>query len=398
VQAPDHVPADRIVDFDMYAPPDVASGFHDAWLKLQREDGPALVWTPRNEGHWIATRGTLIARIFEDYERFSSRVIVLPKSDGENHKLIPTTIDPPEHRPYRMLLNANLSPKTIAAMKEDIRAVARALVDEIAPLGSVDFISAYAEKFPIMIFLKIVDLPLEDAPRLKYLTDQTTRPDGSMPFEDAIQAFFGYLDAVVTERRGTDRTDMLSLMINGHVDGRKLTHEEALQVCAQILIAGLDTVVNFLGFVFETLARDTALRRRLNDNPQERSRAVEEFFRRYPVVTVAREVRADIDIDGVTLKAGDMVAIPTALHGLDPAQNKCPMQFDMDRTDRNHVTFGNGSHKCPGAFLARAEIEITIDEWLKAIPEFEIAADAKITHAGGIVGCLTTLPLVWQTD
>lgn len=113
MQRPSHVPADRVVDIDIYLPPGLeAQGFHRAWSELSAIH-PSVVWTPRNEGHWIALGGEALQEVQSDPERFSSRVIVLPKSVGEMHGLIPTTIDPPEHRPYRQLLNAHLNPGAI---------------------------------------------------------------------------------------------------------------------------------------------------------------------------------------------------------------------------------------------------------------------------------------------
>ena len=86
---PDNVPGDRIVDFDLYDPPGLEHGFHEAWASLQRGDLPDIVWTPRNEGHWIATRGKVLADIFAGHERFSARAYVIPKSVGLQHQMLP---------------------------------------------------------------------------------------------------------------------------------------------------------------------------------------------------------------------------------------------------------------------------------------------------------------------
>jgi camphor 5-monooxygenase len=90
VNAPAHIPADRIRDVNIYALPGQEADFHAAWKALQ-DSSPDLIWTPQNEGHWIAMRGDVLAEVQSDHERFSSSVIVLPKSVGEQHKLIPTT-------------------------------------------------------------------------------------------------------------------------------------------------------------------------------------------------------------------------------------------------------------------------------------------------------------------
>ncbi|RME66882.1 MAG: cytochrome P450, partial [Alphaproteobacteria bacterium] len=126
---PDHVPDDHVIDFDMYSPPDVEADFHAAWGRLLDEAVPEMVWTPRNGGHWIATRGALIGRLYADYENFSNRVIVVPKWAGETHALLPTTLDPPVHRPFRALLNSSLAPKAIKGLEETIRETAVELIE-----------------------------------------------------------------------------------------------------------------------------------------------------------------------------------------------------------------------------------------------------------------------------
>jgi cytochrome P450 len=88
--------------------------------------------------------------------------------------------------------------------------------------------------------------------------------------------------------------------------------------------------------------------------------------------------------------------MPTALHGLDDRENEDAMRVDFDRTSVRHSTFGNGAHKCPGAHLARTEIRIALEEWLKRIPEFEVEPGIKLTFTCGINGSLDALPIVWD--
>lgn len=393
---PSHVPAGHVVDFDMYRPPDVEAGFHEAWATLQADGVPDMVWTPRNGGHWIATRAPLIADVLGDPTRFSSRIIIVPKADGEHHRMIPTTIDPPEHRPWRLLLNATLDPRAIRQVERDIRAIAVELIEAVRADGACDFIAAFASQLPIRIFLHLVDLPAEDAPRLKWLTDQITRPDGTISFQDTVAEFHAYLDGIVASRRGTDRQDMFSRMINGTVDGRPIEQHEALQLCSQVLIAGLDTVVNFLGFTLHHVATDLPLRDRLAADPSLIPAAVNELLRRYPTVSIGREARTDLMFGGVAVKAGEMVIAPTVLAGLDERHDPATRQVDIDRRPPVHLTFGTGHHRCPGAHLARIELVISLEECLARMPGVRIAPGARLRYAGGIVGCLLSLPLVWD--
>ena len=108
-----HVPPSRVVDFDVYQPAGIEDGYHQAWMRLHAEGVRDLVWTPRNGGHWIATRGHMIHQFLNEPEHFSARVMIVPKEAGMEHKLVPMNMDPPEHAPYRRVLNKGLGPREI---------------------------------------------------------------------------------------------------------------------------------------------------------------------------------------------------------------------------------------------------------------------------------------------
>lgn len=393
---PDNVPADRVFDIDIYSPSPEGGDYHEAWAAVHRANESGLLWTPRNDGHWIATRGETITTVLSDYEHFSSRVIFVPRSSGEAHNIVPTTLDPPEHRPYRNILNNSLAPKRINQIEATFRSVAAELIDDFRLAGRCDFATQYAEHFPIRIFMRIIDLPTDDAPRLKFLADQTIRPDGQMTYEQALQGLYDYLEPHIQARRGGDGEDMLSRIVNGEVGGRPVDDREAREMCAQMLIAGLDTVVNFLSFMMLFLATHADQRAALVAAPDLIPAFVNELLRRFGIVTTGRVVRTDYDFEGVTLRAGDMVMVPTALHGIDPAINPDPLTVSITRSAARHSTFGSGNHICPGAHLARAEIRATLQEWLVRIPDFRIPTDAAPRFAGGIVACIHGLPLEWD--
>lgn len=397
MQRPSHVPADRVVDIDIYLPAGLeAQGFHRAWSELSAIH-PSVVWTPRNEGHWIALGGEALQEVQSDPEHFSSRVIVLPKSVGEMHGLIPTTIDPPEHRPYRQLLNAHLNPGAIRGLTESIRQTAVDLIGSFAHKGHCNFTTDYAEQFPIRVFMALVGIDAAEAPKIRHWAECMTRPGMDMTFDQAKAVFFDYVGPLVDARRGGRGEDMISAMINADLgEGRRLTRDEALSIVTQVLIAGLDTVVNVLGFIMRELAENPALRADLKQRGSDIAPVVHELFRRFGLVSIAREVRHDIaDFHGVPLKAGDMIAIPTQVHGLDPRVNPDPLAIDPARKRARHSTFGSGPHICPGQELARKEVAITLEEWLKRIPEFALGPDSDLSPVPGIVGALRRVDLVW---
>ena len=394
-ERPKHVPADRVVDFDVYNPDGVEHGFHEIFQKLHDQVNHDLVWTPRNEGHWIALGGEMMLDIWPDHRRFSSRIIVIPKSVGEQHQMLPSTLDPPYHREFRNLLNITLSSSAIKNKKPQIRQLAGDLIDGFMNKGRCNFTTDYAELLPIQVFLGIVDLPQSDAKLLKKLADDIVHPDGTVEYPDAKQGFFDYLEPHLAQRRNSDGDDMLSQFVRGTVDGRPLTQEECLILSMQALMAGLDTVVNMLGFTFQFLANNPGHVEKLRDSPDLISAAVGELLRRFPVVNVAREVRMDMEYNGTHLKKGEVVMLISALVGMDERINKCPFDVDFNRSGGQHATFGKGVHFCPGTQLAITELRITIEEWLKRIPRFSLAPGANLTYRSGIVGTLDRLPLVW---
>ena len=396
MQCPAHVPPSRYIDFDIYQPLQPGKDLHESWKALQDSDLPDVVWTSRNGGHWMVLRGRLVSTVLSDYANFSNHTVLVPKETaGVAYRLLPLSLDPPAHAPFRNLLSNGLSPKAVGGVEAAIRALTVSLIEGFRARGHCNFVHDFAEQLPIRIFMQIVALPTEDMPRLKYLADQFTRPDGSMSFPEVRTNFQAYIAPIIQQRRGQEGADMLSRMINGQVNGRPLTDEEAANLCIQVLVGGLDTVVNFMGFVMLHLARDAAARRSLAQNPDTIRVAINELARRYPLVTVGREVTHDMVFEGAPLKQGEMIVAPTLLHGLDEAENPQPMTVDFARAEVRHSTFGSGSHTCPGAHLARTETRILLEEWLRRIPEFAIAPDFEVAYTGGIVGSVNSLPLVW---
>jgi cytochrome P450 len=394
---PAHVPPELVVDFDLYDPPGADTDFHGAWKALQ-DRAPDIVWTTANGGHWIALRGKQIHEIFSDHAHFSSKVIIVPRERGDQIKVKPTTLDPPAHGPYRALLNAGLSPKAVRGMEPEIRSLVAATIDSFRDRGHCEFISEFAEVLPISIFMRMVNLPVEDVRFLKPWADQINRPDGTMEPDEVMRRFAGYLQPYVRARRAAPGADLLSQIVTGLVNGAPLAETDAIELCTQVLIGGMDTVVSFLGFMMIFLARNPAHRRQLLDDRGLIWGAVDEFLRRFPIVQNGRLVVSDYEFSGVSMKAGDVVIMPGVLHGLDEREHADPLTVDFRRKSAVHSTFGNGAHRCPGAILARTELRITLEEWLARIPDFRIMAGRQPITQGGIVGCVKELPLQWDVE
>jgi cytochrome P450 len=397
-EKPDHVPQELVVDFDIYDPPGLEKGFHEAWKTLHKEGVADIVWTPYNGGHWLTTRTTVMTDVLDQYETFSSRVIIVPKEVGENYHILPTHLSPPQHRPYRLLLNTGLAPKRIQALKGEIEHLINKLVEGVRAKGECCYTTEIAEPFPTAIIMLILGLPVEDGPYLKKFADQIMRPDGSMTIPEAEGAIIDYLRPVIEDRRKNPRDDMISGLVNGQIEGKPLPDDEAFQLCVEVVIAGLDTVVNFLNFIMLFLAEYPEQRKRLVENPSLIPAAADEFVRRYGLVVVGRYIEQDVTFHGVDMKAGEMIVNATFISGIDDRINPDPMTVDFDRENVSHTTFGAGPHRCAGAPLARVELIAALQAWLSRIPNFHVKPGTMPSFRAGTVGSMENLYLCWNPN
>jgi cytochrome P450 len=401
---PDHVPDNLVYEIDMYALDGIEEGYHEAWKRVQKPGMPELVWTPLTGGHWIATNGDTVREVYSDPTRFSSEIIFLPKEAGEKYQMVPTRMDPPEHTPYRKTLDKGLSLAQIRKVEDRVRAAAIELIDGFVARGECDFAAEYANIFPVRVFMALADLPIEDAPTLSRFAVQMTRPEGKTPEEMAANlgagndGFFAYVEKIINARRGGTGDDLITVMVNAEINGELIAHDKALGLIGLLLLGGLDTVVNFLSFMMIHLAKTPELVEELKADPLRLMRSAEEMFRRFPVVSEARMVAKDQDYKGVALKRGDMILLPTALHGLDETENTDPWRVNLERRGISHTTFGGGPHRCAGLHLARMEVIVTLEEWLKRIPAFSLKEGAQPIYHSGIVAAVDNVPLVWSTQ
>ncbi|WP_336972582.1 cytochrome P450 [Sphingobium aromaticiconvertens] len=399
---PDHVPAPLVREVDIYALDGIEEGVHEAWKKVQQPDTPPLVWTPFTGGHWIATRGELIDEVYRSPDRFSSRVIWVPREAGEAYDMVPTKMDPPEHTSYRKVIDKGLNLAQIRKVESDVRAVAIELIEGFAASGQCDFARDFANIFPVKVFLALAGLPMEDAARLNLLAKEMTRPSGNTPEEQgkSLQAanagFFAYVAPIIAERRGGTGTDLITQMVNSEINGAPMPEDKMLGLVSLLLLGGLDTVVNFLSFMMIYLARHPETVAEMVAEPMKLQRGVEEMFRRFAVVSDARYVVEDMEYFGTQLKAGDLILLPTALHGLDDTQHEDPLKVDLSRRNVAHSTFAQGPHRCAGMHLARMEVLVMLQEWLARIPRFALKEGAAPIYHAGIVSAVEDIPLVWE--
>jgi cytochrome P450 len=392
---PPHVPAELVHDVDIFNLPGAKDGPHAAWKKIQQEK-PRIFWTPRNGGYWMVTRAEDIQTVQGDAVGFSMRASLVPKNPRP-YPAPPMDMDPPEHGKWRILISPAFSPKAIQAAEDMVRKFAIELIDGFAPRGECEFVSDFTSVLPIVVFLTMMELPLEDRERLLPYASVIVRSPDPMKIHGARVALKTYVEDAVSDRERNPRNDLITKIINSRIDGETIPHDMAVGMLTLVLSGGLDTVKNLMGFSCLSLAQNPELQRRLREDPSIVAQAVEELCRRHGVSLTARLVTRDMEFAGVQLKAGDQLQQFSYLYGLDDATVSDPMKIDFDRpAPIPHLTFGSGPHRCPGSILAKKELTVWLEEWFKRIPEFRVKPGTVPQQDSSMVLVLSELWLSWK--
>ena len=392
---PDHVPADRVYDYDLYeAPREISSDYQIDIVRRIHREAPDIFWTPRNGGHWVVTRAREIDMCQRDGDLFSMQDVVVP-AGAKPLINIPLETDGPAHSAYRNVLQPAFTPARIMQLERDIRALAIQLIEGFVDRGECEFVSEFSAILPIEIFLQLAELPRSDKANLMKWADASVHPQ---TLEDRVWGYgqmSAYIDALMAERAEGTREDVISMIMRGQVFDREMTHEERHSMILNVLLGGLDTVMATMGVIARFLATHPDHRRQLREDHALIPRAIDELMRFYGATGTARVVTRDIEHDGVLFRKDDRVLVQTMFHGQDDRRFDNPEIVDFHRKDVRHATFGQGKHRCIGAMLARLEMRIFIEEWLQRIPDFDVAADEGAILERGMVNSVRKLKLVW---
>lgn len=393
---PAHVPPELVVDFDYIHPAGLEElGVYRAIKRLH--DGPDIVWTPRHGGHWLVTRAEDVRFVQNNYEVFSHEEFMIPR-ERQVFRPVPLAVDPPNHARYRAVLNPAFTPKAVARMREDARTLTIELTENILKSDRCEFLSQFGRIMPVTMFLRIVDLPLDRREEfvawgIEMMTsyDMEARRKISVKVRE-------YLKSVIDEREGGDGEDLLTRVANWRRNPRFESDEETLSMATLLFVGGLDTVAAELSYITHYLAQNPAQQQRLREDKDIIPYATEEFLRRFGLSNTGRIITRDFEYKGVQFRKDEMIMVPNDLSGIDERLYPDPFEVRFDRGTKptDHNTFGNGPHKCIGAPLARAEIQVFLEEFVGRMPEFRLDPERKnVEHCGSVPG-FDELHLRWD--
>jgi cytochrome P450 len=308
---------------------------------------------------------------------------------GNIRPLIPISIEGPAHAEYRRVLDRQFSPGRMDAQEERIAEQINVLIDGVVDRGVCDF-SELTREYAGRVFLGILGLPFSDIDRLVELKNGIMHPESPTgdPTEiaaiqaEAGQNIYAYFGAAVEERQREPREDMMTALMHTKIGDRTLSTEEVLDICFNLMIAGLDTVSGALACCMTYLATHADHRRQLSDDPGLIPSAVEELMRwESPVNGLFRIATRDCQVGDISIKAGDSVNAVLGSANLDPSEFPDPLTVDFTRHPNRHVAFGKGVHRCLGSHLARRVLRIAIREWHARIPDYWLQPDLHLEYA-----------------
>jgi cytochrome P450 len=310
--------------------------------------------------------------------------------------MIPLNLDPPEHLPFRMVLMRHFDPKSIRAMEPNIRTWANRLIDSCINDGKCEFGEQIGAAFPVSVFMQLMGYPLERFEEFRQIVHDFFSPEISPAARVEVQnKIIGIVAEYFEMRRKEPKDDLVSKLVREKVKDRPLTTDELNSIGFLLFLAGLDTVANTLTFTFNHLAQDPQLQARLAAQPEIIPTFVEEALRRFSIVQQPRICKKDLEFHGAQIREGDMVVCSLPLAGMDERKNPSPEVFDVDRQNRAHIAFSTGPHTCIGNYLARLEMKVLTEEWIRRIPKFWRKAGTKPEWRSGGVAALSKVYLEW---
>jgi cytochrome P450 len=345
-----------------------------------------------------------IEKVLRDTETWSNATLIM----GSAEPVIPVGTDPPLHAEYRRLLDPAFSPRKMTALEPAVAEHTNRIIDRFIESGSCDFSQELSVELPCMTFLDLFGISREELPKLIYWKDVMVRPNviaGSWEDGIALQqreavVIYEYLNGVVAERRANPGEDLISRLAAAEIDGgRKLTDNEIVRCCFQLIAAGLDTVTISLQSIMTYLVEHPEARELLVADPTILENLIEELLRwETPVQSTApRLAKVDTEVGGCPIKAGTIVMPVLASGNVDPV-NPGALTVDVQRGDKSHLAFGGGPHRCLGSHLARMELRAVVREWHKRIPEYRLKQGTGIVWNSSMLRGVDHLELEWDVE
>ena len=300
------------------------------------------------------------------------------------------SIDPPEHRVMRSLVNKVFTPRAIGALQSMITETIDGFLAETQRADGTEFdvVQDFSVYFPVDVITKMLGVPAEFRQQVRLWIDESLhREPGQIPMSKAgmqamTEIWLMYYE-LIKKRRAHPQDDMISALIAAEVereDGSTSTLDDSEIAGFATLLggAGAETVTKLVGSAVVTFAHHPQQWQQLLDDRSKVPVAIEELLRYdAPVQYNVRRSNTDVTLHGVTIPAEAPVFLLGASANRDPDAWTAPDVFDInrDRAEAQNLAFGYGIHSCLGAALARMESKIALERLLDLMPRYEVQWD-----------------------
>lgn len=354
------------------------------WAVTRNED---IAYVSKNPALFCSGQGVMIEAVPEDLLDAAQSFLAM---DGAAHSTL------------RRLISSVFTPRQVAKIRDQVRLQAATIVTDLLATDSGDFVEQVSKRLPMWTIYEMVGLPEEFRDDAAHHADGMVSwadPDvaaGREPGEVLNESLVGLLSMglELAERRRIEPTsDLMSLLVQAEVDGRRLTDEELGAFFVLLSVAGNDTTRNTVTLATMALQEFPEQRALLqNDFDTHIARGIEEFVRwATPVMTFRRTATQDTELCGHEVKQGDWVLLIYSSGNRDPRAFVDPHRFDITREPNAHVGFGGGGpHFCMGAFLAKMQLESLFRELIFRAPNLRVGQPEYLT--GNFVHAVKSLP------
>ena len=380
------------------------------YAELRKNDPVTRVTMPYGGDAWLVTRYEDVKTVLAD-PRFSRAAAAgrdiprsLPLPDQQNASLL--SLDPPEHSRLRRLVAGAFTVRRVRERRENIQRVVDELLERMTGSGpTADLVAALAWPLPLTVICDVLGIPMDDQDRFREWIEQSVALSAQDPelIKAADDALDAYLTRMIDERRKEGRDDLLGELVVARDEGDRLSEEELVTFGVNLLIAGQETTAGEIGNFVHTLLSRPEHWEALVADPSLVPAAVEELLRITPLeasvggLGFTRIATEDVELGGITIRAGDAVVAQNASANRDESVFDHPDELDFARPNTSHVTFGHGPHHCLGAPLARLELQIVLETLVRRLPGLRLAvpADAVEWTENRAVRGPRALPVTW---
>ena len=376
---------------------DVLADPYPVYAEL-RELGPIVRMT--RHGFLAATRYAEVRAILNDPEHFvSGRGVGFNAAFNEVRATSIIASDPPRHTMLRSVVGDRLGPRALKDVEALIRGRAMDLVAEMARRQTFDAITDFGEVFPVQVVGELIGLPADSRSQLLRWANGAFNAYG--PESDrtssglqAIAEQFDYIRTVAT--RDQLAPGSMGAAVYEAADAGLIPEEYCLPLLSAYLTAGMDTTVNALGSMLLLLGQDPDQWQELCAEPTLAPSVINEVLRlESPAQHFSRVAAERVEVAGVTIEAGERVAVMYASANRDERQYPDPDRFDIRRNPAGHLAFGSGLHVCAGQSLAKMELRAVLDALMEQVGA--ISVGEPVRKVNNVLRGLARLPASFET-